>query len=311
MRSGTVKIRPFEFKNIPNISHHEAELLNALYRYFPPYAFGEGIQKPLENLLTTELGPSFSFQSTKISTAKFEELFKRLPKESVFLLVSLPPATVPLLCEVDLLLAHAILDRLLGGEGEGRSASLSLTEIEEGVLSFLVLKVLSLIYEESGRSARVHFRLQQFVSQTNDLRPFFPLETSFVELSSQIGFGHQGGYLRLYFPAPLVQKAFTGPAKDFSVEENRYEQARLRQLGFIRTQLWVEGGQAALSPEEIAQLKVGDVVLLDETELVLKGKRLEGNVHLKVGQAGRGALYGKICPNPKKIEIEIEGVFSE
>jgi len=102
------------------------------------------------------------------------------------------------LLEVELSLAHAVARHLLGGAGEA-VALRPLTDIEEGVLTYVVLETLKALTRTSTRrcpscgskaSARVSTRRVALLGDEPNL--------AVVQLRAQ--FGQHSGYVRLLFP---------------------------------------------------------------------------------------------------------------
>jgi len=303
---------PYDFSQLPKVSRQETELLSALQSYLPRIGFAEGLKGGIQSLLRQHLGPAFSFELESVRTISADAIgtfLSELPSSGIYLQIGLVPVESKAFCEVDPLMAHVMIDHLLGGAGEPLTMIRPLSEIEQGIFSFLVLKVLSLIYEKCGASARVHFRLEVVRSMVSEL---VPPKGSAVALTFRLILEDRSGYLRIVLPSPMVQKGFLEPfaGAGTSDEEREGLLARLESLGFVETDLWAEVGRTILKAKELQKLERGDVVLLDQSTVILKGGQISGRTALRLGKGAHGALRAKIVgSNP--FQVEIEGVEAE
>ena len=185
-----------------------------------------------------------------------------------------------------------------------------LTEIEEGVISYLFLKILSEIFERCGRSARVHFRLEECRSSPEGL---LPLPRGGVLISYRLSLGDRSGYARLILPSPFVEKALLEPLEGAEIggRELTYYAARLSNLGFIETNLWAEIGSVSLRGTDLKNLEAGDVVLLDKTQARWHDGKLEGHLPLRLGRGECGAFRGEVVSGEGPLRLKLEGMDLE
>lgn len=309
------EIKPFDFKKLPKVSRKAQQILDALQSFLPRIGFTDELGRAVKRLVTKELGISFSFQREKIQTVPLAATLPTLSRQGVYLVFGMAPVEGKGILELDPFLAQMAIDKLLGGKGEPLNAIRPLTEIEEGVLSYLFLKILSHIFERCGRSARVHFRLDRFCSSSDDMEALLLPTTraagEAVLISFRLTFGDRSGYARLILPSPFVQKVFLEPVEGaMAVEETRdfqYYAARLENLGYLETTLWAEVGRSTLKIKEVEGLEPGDVVLLEKTQARVKNGRLEGYLPIRLGKGETGAFRGEIVGKGFKIHgMELE-----
>lgn len=298
------RVRTFDLKKLPRVSREEAGLVNALYRYLPLNARTDEICGAIEKLLSDELGSVFSFKLSRLLTVDGAPYLQTLPRPGLFLVIGMVPLEEKAFCDIDLVFAHTLVDRLLGGEGEASDPLHPFSELEEGVLSYLALKVFSLFYELCGASARVHFRLHGVASSPDHLKPFLQEGARMVVLTMEARLGGHAGYFRLLFPSPFVQKAFLEPAADFTAAEKKFYRERIGDLGFVRTHLWAEAGRGTVRPDELRNLKEGDVILLDRAD---RGRPL-----LRVGGGETAAYQGAlVAEDESTLKVRLEEGFYE
>ena len=307
------QIVPFHFDRLPKVSSRDVRILESLLALLPRIGFADELRQSLCRLLTTQVGLPFSFHHQKSATGAMAEMCRTLPREGIYLVFGLAPFQEKAFLEMDPFLAHAAIDKLLGGTGKPSASPRSLTEIEEGVLSYLFLKVLSEIYERCGQSARVHFRLEGFVKSSEELSSLASPKESVVMITLRLSLGKESGYARLVLPAAFLQKAFLESDIEISpgTRASTYFEARLQNLGFLQTELWAEIGRTTLKATDLQGLEPGDVVLLESTLARLQGKAVEGRLSLRVGRGEKGSFRSQILPGSEKIRLQVEGMDME
>ena len=308
IQSNQAGVRSFDFSRLPKVTRGEAGLVNGLYRFLPASLSGETLHRSIESLITGEMGTGFSFGLARVHSAEAAPYLQALPEPGLYAILGMPPLEVKAFCEVDFLIGHAIIDRLLGGEGRPPSSIGPLTEIEQGVFSYLWLKLLAQFFELAGGAERVHFRLQELCSTPEELARFLHAGDRLVVLSFEAKLGAQGGYFKLLFPESFAEKVFFDePHRPAAGDERRIE-----ALGFVPTHLWAEAGRASVGHREWTALNAGDVILLDKGEIQMKPEGMEGHLTLRVGNGEQGSFRGKLVPaEPGRLRVEIEGAYWE
>lgn len=311
-------IKPFDFSRLPKISRQDILILDALRSFLPRIGFSDELGRSLRRLVGRALGTPFSFREEKITNIRLSTALPTLPKQGVYLVFGLAPLEEKAFLELDPFLAHVAIDRLLGGTGEPLTMVRPLTEIEEGVLSYVFLKILAEIFERCGRTARVHFRLEGYRSSSDEILSLVSgsgKEGRGVMISYRLTVGDRSGYGRLILPSPFVEKAFLEPMEGgqaaLSERELQYYAARLSNLGFLATNLWAEVGSATLKAGELADLEAGDVVLLQKTGARLDGERLEGYLPLRLGRGECGSFRGQVVSGEGPLRLKLQGMELE
>lgn len=303
-------IVPFHFDRLPKLSERDVRILGSLLELLPRIGFADELRQSLSGLLTEKIGLPFSFDLQKITTGPAPEVLRALPREGIYLVFGLAPFQERAFLEVDSFLAHSAIDKLLGGTGSPSASSRTLTEIEEGVLSYLFLKILSEIYERCGENARVHFRLEGFQKTSQEVSSLMAPKEGVVLMTLRLTLGNHSGYARLALPSAFLEKAFleAGAQAGSSSKEKSYFEARLQNLSFLQTELRAEIGRTMLRAGDLQGIEPGDVVLLEQTSAHLQGKSLEGRLSLRVGRGERGGFQAQILPGPEKIQLQVEGM---
>ncbi|MFH1722529.1 MAG: hypothetical protein ABH950_08005 [Candidatus Altiarchaeota archaeon] len=314
MTPSSKTIRPFPFDSLPKSSKASVRLLGTLYEALPQFGSISEFHDRLESYASGQLGINLSLSLQDVSTLQFSELAnKHLSNQSLYALVSLSPAQGRIVLEMDSVLTSVCVDQLMGGGGEteiSRPLGKKPTEIDQGVVSYFLTKVLSHIYEWSGESSRLHFRLEELTSDMSQLDGLFTKNEECPSLHFQVRFGEKSGFVRLIFPASIIQKLVVKKGVGMSEREEIFFQERVDQLDFLSTELWADAGRTQLKVDDINKLEKGDIVLFDETELTIGPENsIEGDLIVRAGK-GQNVAYpstvisGKV--GGKKITLRLE-----
>lgn len=300
-------VNPFPFQDLPRVSRGENQLVGTLQSFWQESGFSHTFVPGLEQLIGKTLGVNCTISLERLFTDQSERFLASLPPSGAYLLFGLTPLTQKMVMELDLILAHAIIDRLLGGTGEPMGAVGPLSEVEEGILSYFVLKVLAHLHERVGEGGKLHFRLEELASSCQRWKE--SLSPSGVILLVGVTLGHRRGYCKLVIPTVLLQKGFLEAFNHVTREQSAMvgqialsEQELLDRFGWVESKLWASIGETTLRSREIQGLAKGDVVFFDKTRISLREGRAEGEVSLRMGKKGRRA---RIISAGKHIEVEL------
>ncbi len=296
------QIKPFPFDLLPQYSQKDARLVQDAVACLPRLGFSQKLATHISQLLTKELGESVLIKREKIDVCIQSDLVKRLPPQGIFAALGLNPSTDKLVAEIDPLLAFWSVDKLMGGSGELPNALRGLTEIEDGVLSFLILKVLAMIFEKSGTSARFHFRLEALYGSSDELAERLQTQKSdFVSLYFRVTFGKKSGFVRIYVPGSILESV------EETAADREYLSARVRNYEDVSTSLWAEIGRVSLKAGDVNALESGDVILL-ESSARLRGRQVVGKIPLRVGLGQHGEIVGTLVNDADKVRIRVEAI---
>ena len=302
-------IKPFPFERLPKISRQDASLLEALQGFLPRIRFTQELGRSIKQLISKELGIGFSYRREKVSIVSVADSLRKFSDPGVYLILGMAPLDQKAVLELDPFLSHLVVDKLLGGPGEPLTSTRPLTEIEQGVLSYLLLKVLFHIYEKTGETARVHLRLEGIRFSPREILPSVEEKEKGALMTFRLTIGDRAGYARLILPDPFVHRGLVDPlqaVEEMGERDQNYFSARLRNLGFVGTELWVELGRTNLTVGEIKSLEPGDVVLLEKTQARIQGGRLEGHLPVRVGRGESGSFRGRVISEAGRIQLRVE-----
>ncbi len=269
--------KPFRFRNLERVDRAQTEFIARVHRLAPPASAVEPLYTRIKALFDADSRLSL----VNMQIRPVAELRRHLGDPS-FLTVLAPGALKSrVVLEVELALAHNLVDMLLGGAGETVGLR-PLTDIEEGVMSFVVLEALKAL-APSLEPTVPRLRLEAVARTVDEVAAKLGDDELVLVVQGHISVGPYSGMVRLIVPASVMgvadESRGSAERRVRLVEDAR---ANRRLLSTVRTWLRAEIGQAEVSSADLAYIRVKDVVLVDA--LTARPDRGEpGTAMLRVG----------------------------
>ncbi len=317
------KLRKFRWGALPRISRLQARVINTLLTHFPQTPFERGFKDKLRNALEPILHADIDVWFDGVKVVEAGTLSRVLAEPCCAAVLGLVPKTDKALVEVDLGSAQLAIDKLLGGNAEDGDAHRPLSEIEEGVFSFVLLKALAVVQETFGSERQIGLKLEGLHGTLESLGARVSLDEQMVCLSFKLFIDKRVGSLRLYLPTSVVESDFAmswptdGPALErllFSYSD-RKELVRL-----LRAPLCVEVGRLSLAMNDLENLDADDIVLVEQTDARIGRAEgvddddngpgvLSGQVSCRIGDGNHGTLVGALNVGANgRYEVAIENI---
>lgn len=323
------KLRKFKLAgSLPRISRQQIQVTNALLCHLPQTAFESGFKEKLKAVLEPLVHADVDVWFDGVRALADNELRQVLAEPTCAAIVGLPPRTEKALLEVDLSIAQLAIDKLLGGNAEDADTQRPLSEIEDGVFSYVLLKVLQLLQEDGGNERSVQLKLEGVHGTLASLADRFPVDGRYVCLSFKLFFDVKVGFARLYLPESFVHETFPdappvdGPALQRWLKRMK---DRMELVSLLKAPLIVEVGRIGLQMADVEALDVDDIILVEETEVRIEGftqggrdddgaeaspGRLVGRVQSRIGDGHRGIITGNVVVGDAtgRYEVQIEAI---
>lgn len=283
------QIKPFKF-HLAKISRAEVEIIAGLLEFLPATGLRETLNLAIRKALNKYL-PDVRYYVEAVEPLTSHDFFVGLPNICTIGVLGLNPFKEKGFMEIDPVLSHLAIVKLLGGKSEEMSELKSLTETEQGVVEFLILKMLSQIHKLSGEEEKLHFRLEQMIMEPGHLKQLGRDDYPLVCIKIHVAFLKQSGFVKIILPHPWVVEGFL---QDLPKDKNSHAFKELKKnlKNFDTLPLELSGslGDVRINFDDLKNLEEGDVVLFDSTELVRKGNEFRGEVKLVAGSGESGGL---------------------
>jgi flagellar motor switch protein FliM len=249
--------------------------------------------------LGTLVGSEAAISMVPVQQWSWDDLLNALPEPYCAARLSMPPMAGTGLIVVDIPLATAIVEKLLGGAGVAQERTSPLTEVELSLLAEVhqrtaadIAEALSLVVESRPVAARQESRLELIRAA--------PARSLLIALEFEVTLKSAAGHVRIAVPAEALTsslEAFSGTSSTASISV-----ASAGRLGSCPVEASVRFNNTSLSSRRIVDLAPGDVVVLDhpvEEPLTLY---IGGIPFLAVlaGRRGNQKAFAVIGPTDKK-----------
>lgn len=251
-----------------------------LYNFRRPDKFSKDHLKVLQDihkefsrqqslLLSAYLRLGIDVEVVSVDQLTYEEFTRSLPNPVTVCVLELNPLPGQIVMIISHEVTFCIVDRMLGGPGTGEPKPRELTDIEEALIKRVFEKI-SKTLEKAWKNI-FPVRSEVIGIDNNAILPQFasPGEiTALITLEIQIA-EKQSGLLSLCFPYPVLenvleqlstQQMFRSRGILSSPEDKK---SILNKLGSSNVNINVTLGKTKITVEDFLDLKVGDVLRLD------------------------------------------------
>ncbi len=289
------RVRPFRLDELERIPREHRDVHRALSRVLPEAVFEPGFLTQIRQELQKYTDMDVDLWLHTVRVMRRTQLRAMIPGVSCLVIVGLPPLAEKVIIEVDLRFVYRAVDRLLGSHGVAVDVHRPLTEIEQGVFSFLLLKVLHLFQHEMAFPEQVAVRLEDIRNDLKTIADIVRNDDFWLVAAWKMNFDLDVGYVRAVVPTSLVRRLVPDqlpPTSPLAGRVREHLRRRMDRLEGVMVDCPVEGGHIELTPEDIRALDPGDIVLLDHCELRLEHGEPVGPARMTVGLGRSVVLHG-------------------
>lgn len=247
--------RPFPYDRLPKLSRRQQALLLQLHALFDEASARHALQ-----VARGLLGRDLEVRLGVADAGTAQELASRSslrPGVGLLLEHASSARPTPLGVELSHHAAQQMVDRALGGENVEPSPPnlLPLDELSRGALAYVIARVLAAL--GGGLSLCGIADLPRLTAWLAD--------SAYLVWPVLLSLGRQTLTLRVYLPEHL-------PHEDLP------ERVAIRDLSQLKLELMASAGVVRLTQRMAASLMPGDVLVLDETRVVLEQGRVQGEL---------------------------------
>ncbi len=254
------KIRVYDFKRPNKFSKDQIHSLQNIHDNFC---------RALTTYFSAHLHSVIETHVLSIEQITYDEFIRSLPNPTILGVFTLEPLEGTLLLEISPSLVFTIIDRLLGGLGQGTEKNRDLTEIERTIVERRISQMISLFGEAWDEVYKLN---PQFVAlETNpQFTQIVAPNEMIVLVTLEIKIGETMGMINVCLPflvlEPILDKLstyflFSTQAKATTPEQT---EAIRRKIEWAKVDLTAFLGQAEIAVRELLDLTPGDVIPLNQ-----------------------------------------------
>lgn len=291
------RVRPFRLDELERFPRRHRDVYRALNRILPEAAFEPGLLGQVRQVVQRYTEVELDLWLHSVRVLERTHLRALIPGATFIAVLGLPPLGEKVLVEIDMRFVYRAVDRLLGGHGVAVDIHRPLTEIEQGVFSYLLLKVLTLFQGQITHPEQVAVRLEDMRNDLKSTADILRHEDLWLCASWKMNFDLDVGYVRALLPVGLARAIAPERAPEGSALAERMRNTirqRMGRLAGVTVEGAVEVGRIALSRPDLEALDPGDIILLDECHAQLRRGEIEGQAVMTIGLGRNAAVHGRL-----------------
>lgn len=258
-RSRVRAVRPYDFRRPDKFSKDQLRTLQAIH---------ENVARLIGGRLSARLRSTVGVHLGATAQVVFDEFLAGLELPSQLVVVEAEGLDGPFLVDLDLNLAFAALDRLLGGPGTPPRVRREPTAIEDALIDRLVDDIVPAIGEGWSHLTNLGVRVAEKALRPDLLRVAAPSAATAV-LTFEVRLAGYSAPLSICYPhdtlAPILSRlsptAWYGQANRGN---GAVREALTVALAAVEVPVAAVLGGTSLSVEQLADLAPGDVIRLDQ-----------------------------------------------
>jgi len=286
------KVRVYDFKRALRFSKDQIRSISRLH---------ENYARLLTTYFSAQLRTYVHISVASVDQIPYEEFIRSIPAMTVLNIFSMAPLDGRIIFEINPNIAYAMLDRILGGKGSSYNKIDNLTEIESTIMTNLFERSLDNLEEAWSSVVDINPVLEQLEVNPQFLQLVSPNETVVV-VSLNTTIGETTGMINICIPHIVLEPIMPRLSVHHWMEtENQKERKPEEQVNLTENiqdtflNLNVLLGQTDISIDDFLQIKIGDVIHLDQSindPLILKS-------------ANEELFYVQPGYNNKKVAVQI------
>ncbi|CEG24329.1 Flagellar motor switch protein FliM [Planococcus massiliensis] len=254
------KVQTYDFKKALRFSQDQIRTLTRIH---------ENYARLLTSYLSTLLRSYVQISVTSVEQFSYEEFIRNVQKKSVLGVFKAAPLQGSMLMEFSPDVTYIMLDRMLGGQGDIAPEPSDLTEIELSVIERVFINALNSFQEAWSSVVKLNAELKEIEVNPQFLTTSPPNETVIlVSLHAKIG--DVDGMLNICLPHVVLEQVLPKlSARHWLANQKKAiesHEAVALEKKVQNTQMEVRAvlGQSMIEVGDFLNLKVGDVIRLDE-----------------------------------------------
>jgi flagellar motor switch protein FliM len=253
------KVRVYDFKRPNKFSKDQLNTLSNIY---------ENYCRALNTHLSALLRTIVQVNLMSVEQLTYDEFTRSIPDPSIINIISLNPLPGNAIMEINPNISFIMLDRLLGGIGQGLESLRTLTEIERTVMELLGQKMVNLFREAWSTIISLSPRIE-FIENNPQFAQITSATEMVVLISLETRIFERVGMINICIPYITLEPIISKLSVQFWYSSARKEQTPENFIGLrkrIETALVpvkVVLGRTRVTLAELLELQLGDVIALD------------------------------------------------
>ena len=290
-------VKVYDFRRPDKFSRAQMRTLQTLHE-----TFGRLLSSSLSGTLRMMVNVNLA----SIEQGIYDEFLQGLRTPTVLNIISLEPLPGSAVLELEMNLAYAFIERLLGGAGKAWNRNRDLTDLEIVLMKSLGQTIVSNMKEAWANVMEIEPKLEDITLSPQFARVALPTE-SVLTVVFELRVQDVTGTISLCLPFPVLEPALPRLNPQLWISGARRQALRdsadliKRNMDAVKVPLTVQLGAADVGMEELLAVQPGDVIRLDSL----------ANMELDVLIGGQRKFKGRPGLVGQRVSIQIMGLHPE
>lgn len=256
------KVRPYDFKIPKKFNKEQIKTLSIIY---------ENYSRLLSSYLSGVLRTYCSVEVISIEEQRYFEYSNALSENILMGVVGMQPLQGSAMITLSQGTAFAIIDRLLGGQGDSYEVDRDYTEIEITLMEKIIRQMSALLKDAWSNVHEINPQFQRLEGNSRQAQLVSPNETVVI-VALNVKIKESEGNVSFCMPYEILEPVlehlntrYWFTERRASEEDRKLNKKHLiEKLQNVPMELHVALGSSRLTLREIMSLQVGDVIELDQ-----------------------------------------------
>lgn len=259
------KVKLYDFKRAMRYSKEQLRSITRIH---------ENFTRLLTSYLSAQLRTFVQIEIDLVDQVNYQEFIASIPSRTILNVFEVKPMDGKMVMEVNPQVANAVIERLLGGQGDASSRNGTLTEIETVLLQKIFSRASDMYQSVWKNIENIKVRWDGIETNPQFVQISSPNDTVIV-IALHTTIGETTGRMTLCLPhlivEPVLPKLSTHQwlstmSKSTDPQENKIKQ----NLDTIGVPVIAELGRATLPISELYNLQIGDVIGIETGKIQVK-----------------------------------------
>ncbi|CAH2712929.1 Flagellar motor switch protein FliM [Neobacillus rhizosphaerae] len=263
------KVKVYDFKRAMRYSKEQLRSITRIH---------ENFTRLLTSYLSAQLRTFVQIEIDLVDQVNYQEFIASIPSRTILNVFEVKPMDEKMVMEINPQVAYAILERLLGGQGDPSTRNGTLTEIEAVLMQKIFTRAFDMYQEVWKNIENIKVKWEAIESNPQFIQIASPNETVII-IALRTTIGEVTGRMTLCLPhlivEPVLPKLSTHQWLSSMSKTNVPQQDKLKQnLEPVPVPVIAEIGEATLQVSDLFNLQIGDVIGIETGKLQVKVGRL-------------------------------------
>ncbi len=248
----------YDFKRPNRVSKEQLRAIKGIH---------DKMSRNLSSQISTVMRSIIEIQLQSVDQMTYGEFLMSLPSPTSFNIFSLKPMEGNGVLEMNPTIAFPMIDRILGGKGEGSELERELTDIESNILDTILRVVMQKLKEAWSSVIEIQPIITSKESSPNVIQIVAQNEIV-IMIVLELTFGETSGMINIAYPVIYLESILSKLAsKDIIIGETNSKKSKNDELKELvkRADIVCEAilGTSRISIKQLLDLEVGNVIKLD------------------------------------------------